>query len=659
MSDLFNKAQEHHLAGELDKAQSLYMEALKESPDNPDLYYALGIVALQRGHNRDAVEFLLTSISFDSENALYYKDAAIALQRAGDHDQAILLNSKSLKIDPENLDAQFNMGILYKEQSEFEKSIPYFEGILKYETSNCIVLLELADAYLQVKNYTEAECTAKRAIDHDPHNSSALYILAQSLYQQNKPQEAIALYEQLLRQDSENYNYNCGIVKCLLDAGSNRRAQHFAEKAASLQPDNIEIYSFLVEALIRNSELKKAISTNNYAINIEPENLKLITLKARLFELSGKNREAFELIKPQVVNQRTFNTQFIPIFIRHAEAFGFEKYADSLIQAIMKQNALTPRTLPVILFEAGHFYHRLKRYDEAFKFYTKANLSKPHTYDRAFIEQLFRTLKQTFNSQSVHQKGTETGHTPIFIIGMPRSGTSLVENILASHSQVRGAGELSKIQELVSALPIEEINPKADQANDRIKLSNERIDALADEYIEYTKNVVSSNEHYITDKMPQNFLYLGFIALLFPGAKIIHCRRNPIDTCFSCFVQNFASNGADFSYDLDDLGHYYNQYIDLMAYWKKTLSIPIYDIQYESLIGNPKSETRALIEFCKLDWEEACLEHQKSDHVTMTASYSQVRQPIYTSSKDRWKKYEHHLQPLIKAIHNYKVNPPV
>lgn len=237
--------------------------------------------------------------------------------------------------------------------------------------------------------------------------------------------------------------------------------------------------------------------------------------------------------------------------------------------------------------------------------------------------------------------------TPVFILGMPRSGTTLTEQILSSHSEVFGAGELPDLLQLANApllLADSQGYPKPLQS-----LSKDLLSSLGNQYIERTKNHAPAATH-ITDKMPANFFCVGLIHLMLPNAKIIHIRRNPVDTCLSGFSKLFNS-GQQHSHDLTELGHYYCGFNKLMKYWHSVLpSNKFMEIQYEDLVVNSEDKSRELISFIGLEWDEACLNFYQNKRTVRTASITQVRKPIYQSTVDKWKRYEDQLGPLLDAL---------
>ncbi|MEL7544967.1 MAG: sulfotransferase [Pseudomonadota bacterium] len=235
--------------------------------------------------------------------------------------------------------------------------------------------------------------------------------------------------------------------------------------------------------------------------------------------------------------------------------------------------------------------------------------------------------------------------TPIFIVGMPRSGTSLVEQIISSHSRVDGAGELTTFTDVVSQSMATHggVFP-----NDVTSLADDALVEIGEKYVAAVRKRFGDAPH-ITDKMPHNFLNVGMIRLALPEAKIIHCCRHPMDTSLSIFKHAFSA-AHDYAYEMGELGRYYRQYLSLMEHWREVCGDAMHDIQYESLVEDTEVQARALIAFCGLDWDPACLEFYKTKRTVNTISASQVRQPIYKSSVALWKRYGAHLQPLIDAL---------
>jgi len=242
---------------------------------------------------------------------------------------------------------------------------------------------------------------------------------------------------------------------------------------------------------------------------------------------------------------------------------------------------------------------------------------------------------------------SRSGRRPVFIVGMPRSGTSLAEQILSVHPEVQAAGELETIHRIAAGLQLA-VPRAAPYPGGALSLSRGDLDNLVKRYLDELP-AEGRDRPVFTDKMPQNFLHLGFIRQLFPDARIVHCTRDARDTCFSCFSYDFRGEHA-YAGDLVTLGEYFLQYRRLMQHWEGVLDLPLHELSYENMIADQEGETRKLLEFCGLEWDERCLDFHTARRFVLTSSYNQVRRPLYSSSIGRWKHYEKQLQPLIAIL---------
>jgi tetratricopeptide (TPR) repeat protein len=295
----------------------------------------------------------------------------------------------------------------------------------------------------------------------------------------------------------------------------------------------------------------------------------------------------------------------------------------------------------------GKLYDSDKNYEPAFRHYRTANDLDPEKFDIDKNGQVFGTLIKFFSheTQSKRPRASNRSRLPVFIVGMPRSGTTLTEQILASHPLVHGAGELLKMDQIKKSLGALTGTPWPQYAD---RLDRKTLDKVAQEHLEWLGGLAKGKAR-VTDKMPHNFLSLGLIDLLFPEARIIHCQRDPMDNCLSIYFQHFNSEHA-YANNLEHLGIYYRQYEQVMAHWRKAVRLPILDVRYEQMVAEPEQSARRLVEFCGLEWDDRCLRFYESGRVVATPSYDQVRQPIYRKSVARWKRYEKHLEPLKRSL---------
>ncbi len=303
-----------------------------------------------------------------------------------------------------------------------------------------------------------------------------------------------------------------------------------------------------------------------------------------------------------------------------------------------------------LAFGLGKSFDDLRRYEKAFRFFSAGNDIKRGTYNFSVehAENNFGMIKKLFTIDMFadHRLAGASDETPIFILGMPRSGTSLVEQILASHPKVHGGGELDYLKNVVFHLN------KSYKGIFTDVINQARINQFSNAGTKYIKMIRAHSNfaRFITDKMPENFRFIGIIKLMLPNAKIIHCRRNPMDTCLSIFKNLFTGDGLLYTNNLRELGQYYKLYGDLMSYWHSVLPGFIYDIQYEDVVANQEKQSRALLEHCGLEWDDACVEFHKTNQPVQTLSSAQVRRPIYNDSVQAWKRYEKWLTPLLDII---------
>ena len=318
------------------------------------------------------------------------------------------------------------------------------------------------------------------------------------------------------------------------------------------------------------------------------------------------------------------------------------------IALIKEKGALKP-----LYFALAKASEDLKKYKESFKYLALGNsiANEEANYKIDQDQDLFNSIKRLFKNFDINQK-IDSDKKIIFIVGMPRSGTTLVEQIISSHKNVYGAGELSFMSDAIENFSGMEMDSKISLSDKFKNIKELNLEELKNIQLEYADKLktLNFNEQFITDKAPLNFRWIGFIRTVFPNSKIIHCNRDPMDTCYSNFKNSFGANSLGFSYDLKKLGKYYNLYKDLTNFWTNIYTKDIYQFSYEKLVNEKENEVKKLLNFCGLEWDKNCLEPHKNTKSVATASLSQVRSPIYNSSINKWKNYETELGELKKII---------
>ena len=451
-------------------------------------------------------------------------------------------------------------------------------------------------------------------------------------------------------------------------------AEQVYRKAIKKQPDFVEAHNNLGNVLVDLEQLVEATRAYRKAVDLKPDHPMLLNNLGNALQLQGENDKAIKWLNKALDKDPNYGDacnnlghafsdlgdieQAVIAFRKAiklnpdneiayrdlAKNHKFSEYDDELraIETFYNKPGISSEQKMHLAFGLGKAYEDIREYDKSIEVIIEANRLKRASINFSIDKEkeAFGQIKQVFSAEFL-SKHQDTGHqdeTPVFIVGMPRSGTSLVEQILASHPEVYGAGELNDLPGMVKNIPL----IKLAEWNDK------KFNKTGREYIQCLRKH-SSSAKYITDKLPHNFMHVGLIKLILPRAKVIHCNREPMDTCLSIF-KNFFSHAQYFSYDMTELGRYYNLYRDLMEHWQSVLPDFIYNLSYEALVADQETETRKLLEYCDLPWNDNCLSFHKTRRNVKTASNAQVRQPIYRDSVKLWERFEEQLRPLREAI---------
>jgi len=542
-------------------------------------------------------------------------DAVIALYSSGKIEEAINA-TKDLNEDYPNNPILFNiLGVCYKALNQLEAAGQMFKISIAIKPDYAEAYFNLGVVLRGLSQLDEAIKNYKKAIALSKNYPDAYNNLGNSLKEIGKLDEAIENYEWAIAYKHDFYQAynNLGLVQA--EIGLSKLAVKNFENALKLKPEFLDSHFNLGITL---KELgRKELSINSFVKTIE---------------IDSNNVEA------------------------HRNLSLMKQYSDNdpqiqVMESLINKKNLSKQDYVGLNFALSKVYEDLEDNEKQFKFLNEGNKLKKDLIDYSIDKdkKRFSIFKKLFSSPSItDSKKTynKSAISPIFIVGMPRSGTSLVEQIIASHQKVYGGGELKYFAE--NTLPV--ISRALD--NDSKKFSKKDFLSIRDKYIEALAKLKTTN-NIITDKMPLNFQYIGFILSAFPEAKIVHLKRDARAICWSNYKFLFATAGNGFSFNQKDLAEYYALYADLMEFWHKRYPNKIYDIIYEDLTVNQEEETRKLLKYCELDWDENCLNFHTNERTVKTVSSIQVRQKIYQDSSEAWKKYDKFLKPLIKGLGSY------
>ena len=427
-------------------------------------------------------------------------------------------------------------------------------------------------------------------------------------------------------------------------------ARMFLNRCRKLKPREGRYLVRLSQIEQKQGRFAEALAAVKKAKEIDPgENIPPAWLASLHFSL-GQIKEAETVIRNEIRRSGTtdafLNNELARILLKQ------ERY-EELFRAV--EPFEDDESVPIDIRRQLHFtkadaLHRLVETTKAFAEYKKANSLTDINFDPDEYLQSITDIQEVFNKETMKRFPRASGSTEIavFIVGMPRSGTTLIEQIINAHPQAAGGGEMPDLTRIVRKLP-RETGSAQDFPMCVTDLTQETVNRLSDEYLQRLRRV-SRRARRVVNKNLDSHLYIGLIALLFPEAKIVHARRDPMDTCFSCYTMHLLPGNQPWACDLSHLGIVYRSTERLIEYWKKTTDLPILDIRYEDLVNDPEKQSRSLIEFLGLDWDEKCLRYYESGKGAATLSREQVSRPIYSSSLGRHKPYLEYLQPLIDAL---------
>ncbi|HEY7118944.1 MAG TPA: sulfotransferase [Tepidisphaeraceae bacterium] len=477
-----------------------------------------------------------------------------------------------------------------------------------------------------------------------------------ALYNRGQFRAALGQFQEAVRIKPDESRFHCCLAAAAERLGQGELVERHLLEALRLDPGQAHAHTSLGMHYQNAGRLDLALEHTARAVALRPGDVDAVTYRAFVLHASGDTDGAWELVRPLVNDPAARPDRWLAhVYGRLAPRLGQEEQALAFVRRAMAAPGLpdAPDGRPMLHFSAAALLDRLGRYDEAFEQATLGNRATrpffgphdPEAFSR-FASQVIAYFSR--DRMAALPRATHGDRRPVFIVGMPRSGTSLVEQILASHPEVFGAGELNLIPRTAMTMPASPLSEGDPYPQCLEGLTLREANRLAGAYLASVE-ALNADAVRVTDKMPHNFLSLGLIEVLFPGSRVIHCTRGAMDTCLSCYFTNFVREN-EFKFDLAHLGAYYRDYRRLMEHWRNVVRIPIIELRYEDLVLDVEGQTRRLLDFVGLPFDARCLRYYENRRQVGTASEEQVRRPVYHSSISRWKHYEKHLGPVVAAI---------
>jgi tetratricopeptide (TPR) repeat protein len=679
-SQLFQQGVLLHRQGKFDQANEFYKAVLAVQPKHFDALYLLGVLHHQRGQNTEALGYLSGAQKMQPTNVAVLSTVGLVQASLGRPREALSSFDRALTIKPDNAEALNNRGLTLANLGRHGEALESFDRALAFKPDftdaltnrgNLLARLgraaealasydralackpDLADAFnnrgnvlRDLKRPTDALVSYDKALTLNPNYAEAFNNRGNALADLNRTEEALASFDKAL---ALNPNYADALNNrgnALRDLKRPADALASFDRALALKPNDPFALNNRGNALRDLKRSAEALTNYDKALSFKPDYAEAYSNKGVALTEFGRFAEASEAIERAIaLVPRSPN-----FYYNLAEAKRLaadDPYVRIMEELTQETHAFSPGEQIALHFGLGKVFADNRDHERSFQHFLRGNALKRQqtVYDEAAHLGYFERARAAFTRELMHgREGCgDPSSLPVFILGMPRSGSTLVEQILASHPKVFGAGEIDDFSKTMTAVGGASISETI------LQMSDENLRRLGSIYIDSIRAVAPAAAR-ITNKTPENFRFIGLIHLALPNARIIHTRRDPVDTCLSCFSKLFVDN-LPYTYDLGELGRYYRAYETMMAHWHDALPQgAVLDVQYEDVVADLEGQARRIIAHCGLEWDARCLDFHQTERPVRTASKAQVRQPLYRSSVGRWRVHEPFLGPLLTEL---------
>jgi tetratricopeptide (TPR) repeat protein len=646
-------AHQHHQAGRRQAAEQIYRQILAVDPAQPDALHLLGVMALEAGKYEAAIEYIGQAIRLNGSVAAFHNNLGSAFERHGKLNEAIACYRRALELEPDIAEAYYNLGIALKDQENLDEAVACFRRAVELRPYFVDAHNNLANALRHQGKLDEALACYRRALELKPNYVEAHNNLGNALKDQGLLNEAVACYRRALQLKPDYAEAYFNLGNAFLDQEKLDEAVAASRRALELKPDYAEAHNNLGIALRDQNKMDEAVACFQRALALKPNyaeaQLSLGELHIQLGEMAEAElafRAALEL-QPAFAPAHACLATLLRGQLPEADRIALE---ERIAEPRLNQDSRAR-----LSFALAYVSDARGEYDRAADFLRQANALRlelnrgyraylPAEHEQ-FVDNIIKTFDRPFFAR-VAGAGLDTCR-PVFVVGLPRSGTSLIEQVLASHSRIHGAGELPLVAELFEGLPamMDRSGPPLDCV---ANLDAPALRRLGGHFLDRIGTIDGGRSERIIDKLPENYLHLGLLAAMFPRAVLIHCRRDLRDVAVSCWMTDFRN--VRWANDPQHVASRFRQYRRLMDHWHTVLPVPIHDVDYEDVVVDLEPVARRLLAACGLDWEPACLEFHRTRRPVRTPSGTQVRQPVYTQSVARWKNYERELADLFATL---------
>jgi len=642
-------------SGDTDNAISLATQALdnlenflentKEiALEKSEVLYILSVAQRTKGLIGEATETIKTLIANDPNYARAHQENGYLNVSIGNQPGAATAFARATRLNPALLSSWQKLAQLYGELNHTEGQ-KFATQRLKYLTQLPVEIRGARDLMYEGK-LGLADTVCRRFLQNNKHHAEAMLLLAEVGIKLKLYHKAEFLLESCMEIHPKHEAARAEFVQLLSKLGKFGLAKLQAEILLNQYPNNHQYLAAKASAMVGVGEVEQAIDLYQQVIGERNDLPGIQLLLGHAHKANGNIAQAVAAYQQAYKIRADFGDAFWSL--ANTKTYRFTDNELTLMQTQLDKVDIEQDDKAHLEFALAKAYEDRKQFDTAFSYYQNGNTIKNqrNLYSQTKIGEQIEAQKSVFTADffKAHQNLGEQSPAPIFIVGLPRAGSTLLEQILASHSQVDGTMELHNILGLAARLS----GNKSGYPNVVNEIDNEYFARFGKQFIEDTQCYRQGAAFFI-DKMPNNFMHLGLIKMMLPNAKIIDARRDPIACCFSGYKQLFAE-GQEFSYDLDNLIHYYQSYQSLMTHWDEVLPGFVLKVQHEDVIDDLETQVRRILDFCQLPFESSCLHFYKTKRTIKTPSSEQVRQPINTNAREQWKRFETHLTPLINAF---------
>jgi tetratricopeptide (TPR) repeat protein len=649
-----NLAETLRASGDLDAAEASCRQVLLLQSHYPEVLHNWGVICFKQSRFAEAEDKYAASLVQRSDFAPTLIALGDSLREQGKLRIAVETYERALELAPKSAVGHANLGLLLAQTGEPERGLRHCRQAVELNPDSIVSLQNLGTLLLEAGEIDESLDILERALELDPKSPSVCVAIGRVSHELAEYNRAASWFERALRLDPDFTFARCHLGLVLLDLGHPEQAAEVFQKALESEPRSIEALSGLARARLDQGDVDGAVASHRTVIELFPEVAALHAALGSTLSNAGDLDGAVACHRAAIA----INPHCVPAHAGLVSTLRGKSSDDDMqrIETLSNASWATGTRQANLQFGLAQGYDGRGDYPRAAACLAKANEIQKEYYEerdqgydldehQKYIDRIIETFTPEY-----FERVREFGHPsrrPVFIVGMPRSGTTLTEQILASHPQVYGAGERRFATLSFNLLP-QLLGQRISPIDGLAKLTVEHTRTIAEWHCHQLSQLDRGTKTYVVDKMPENYHLLGWIVTLFPHARIIHCRRDVQDVAFSCWMTNFTK--IRWANDLEHIATRINQYQRVTAHLQRVLPVPILEVDYELMVADQIGSTRRLLEFLNLDWNPACLNFHQTERLVRTASVAQVRQPIYTRSVARWKRYEEFLQPFLNRL---------